>query len=290
MRRAVLALLLMAALPHSARAQQAAGVVDAVGMIDYTRGPRFKVGDWVRYRTKGESLQGYRTDYTVTVLIAGEELWWGEKCFWAETQTVYSGQAPRVAASLISYAIFEDSLPSQRFLRYMRKYLDGLDEAGMPIQQAFRRADPEIKSHAFTEEPMPRFDTLGVEPVEVPKGVFEALKGKRVQRQAVTQQQGDSTVYFEKVETHTSWLSDQVPITRLVKLEQDNIQRRRVWMIGESAKAPLQVAEHSTGETVLIDFGSGMKSSSIPERLQRPLSEQHPARAKPTRRAAGKRG
>ena len=34
--------------------------------------PRFKVGDWVRYRTHGDSYQGYRTDYTVTVLIAGE--------------------------------------------------------------------------------------------------------------------------------------------------------------------------------------------------------------------------
>ncbi len=291
MRRAVLALLLMAALPHPARAEQAEGAVDAIGMIDYTHGPRFKVGDWVRYRTTGESLQGFRTDYTVTVLIAGEEMWWGEKCFWAETRSAYSGQPPQVTASLISYGIFEDSLPSHRFLRYMRKYLDGLDDTGMPRQQPFRRADPEIKSHAFTEpEPPPRFDTLGVERVEVPRGAFEALKGKRLYRQAVTQQEGDSTVYFEKVETHTAWWSDQVPITRLVKVEQDNVQRRRVWLIGESAKAALQVAEHSTGKTELLDFGTGMKSSSIPERFQRPLSEQHPARAKPARRAAGKRG
>jgi len=290
MRRAVLALLLMAALLHPARAQTAEGPVDAIGMIDYAHGPRFKVGDWVRYRTKGESLQGFRTDYAVTVLIAGEELWWGEKCFWAETRTVYSGQPPQVAASLISYGVFEDSFPSQRFLRYARKYVDGLDDRGMPRQQPFRRGDAEIKTHAFTQEPPPPFDTLGVERVEVPKDAFEALKGKRLYRQAVTQQEGDSTVYFEKVETHTAWWSDQVPITRLVKFEQDNIQRRRVWLIGESAKAPLQVAEHSTGATELLDFGSGMKSSSIPERFQRPLTEQHPARAKPARRTAGKRG
>ena len=53
-------------------------------------------------------------------------------------------------------------------------------------------------------------------------------------------------------------------------------------MIGESSNAPMVVAEHSTGGTELLDFGSGMKAASVPERFQRPVSEQTPAKAKPT--------
>ena len=282
MRRAVLALLLVAVLPAIARAAKPEGPVDAIGMIDYAHGAHFKVGDWVRYRTKGESYLGYRTDYTVTVLIAGEELWWGERCFWVETQTSYSGQAPEVASSLISYGIFQDSLPALRFTRYLRKYVDGRDEQGNYTQQPFRRALSEIRSRTFAEFDIPRkIDTLGVEPVTVQKGSFDALKVKQVYRSTSTSQQSDSTVYFEMVEDHTYWWSDKVPITRLVKIDQDNIQKKRTWMIGESSNAPMIVAEHSTGGTELLDYGSGMKAVSVPERVQRPISQQTPAKAKP---------
>jgi len=292
MRRAVPVLLLLLTFPITARAAKVEGPVDAIGMIDYARGPRFKVGDWVRYRTQGSSYQGYRTDYTVTVLIGGEEMWWGEKCFWVETQASYSGQPPQVTGSLISYGIFGDSLPSLRFTRYIRKIIDGRDEKGY-TQQPFRRALNEIQSRTFAEVAPPhKTDTLGVESVTVPKGSYDALKIKRVERQVSTTQSGDSTVYYEMVGDHTSWWSDQVPITRLVKIAQDNIQRRRVWMIGESANAPLVVAERSTGSTELIDCGSGMKALSVPERFQRPISEQVPAKPKPakTQKPASKRG
>jgi len=284
MRRAVLALLLIAALPIPAHAARIEGPVDAIGMIDYSRGPRFKVGDWVRYRTKGASYQGYRTDYTVTVLIAGEELWWGEKCFWVETQTSFSGQAPEIASSLISYGIFDDSLPALRFTRYLRKFVDGRDEQGNYVQQPFRRALSEIRSRTFAEfAPNKKIDTLGVEQVTVQKGTFEALKQKQVFRDVTNSQQGDSTVYYENVEDHTYWWSDRVPITRLVKIDQDNLQRKRTWMIGESANAPLIVAEHSTGGSELLDFGSGsVNAYSVPEQFRRPVSEQKPAPAPKT--------
>lgn len=289
MRRAVLALLLVAALPLPARSVEKLDPVDAIAMIDYTRGPRFKVGDWVRYRTKGESHQGYRTDYSVTILIAGEEMWWGEKCFWVETQNSFSGQPPEVTASLLSYAIFQDSLPSVRFGRYVRKFVEGVDDQGNYIIHPFRRAPNEIRSRTFTEHnPVHELDTLGMARVEVPKGTFDALQLRKTYRITETAQQGDSTVYYEMVQAHTYSWSDQVPITRLVSIDQDNIQRRRVWMIGESGDAPLNVAEHVVGGTQLLDFGSGMKAISVPERFQRPLSEQQPPR--PARRPAGKRG
>lgn len=291
MRRAVLALLFVAALPRPALAVEKLDPVDAIAMIDYKRGAHFKVGDWVRYQTKGTSYQGYKTDYAVTILIAGEELWWGEKCFWVETQNSFSGQSPEVTASLVSYAIFEDSLPNLRFNRYVRKFVEGVDESGKYIQQPFRRAPTEISNRAFTEHNPPhQVDSLGVGRVEVPKGVFDALRVRRTYRIVETTQEGDSTVYFEMVQAHTYAWSQQVPITHLVSIEQDNVQKRRVWMIGESGNAPLNIVEHVAGGTRLVDFGSGMKSISVPERFQRPLSEQQPAPAKPARRAATRRG
>jgi len=295
MRRAVLALLLVAALPRPALAVEKMDPVDAIAMVDYTHGPKFKVGDWVRYVTRATSQQGYKTDYTVTILIAGEELWWGEKCFWLETQNAFSGQAPEVTASLVSYSIFEDSLPSIRFSRYVRKYVEGFDEHGKYVQQPFRRAGNEISDRGYSEHNPPyQLDSLGMAKVEVPKGTFDALRVRKTYRVVENVQDGDSTVYFEMVLAHTFSWSDKVPITRLVSIEQDNVQRRRVWMIGESANAPLNTVEHVAGGTLLEEFGSGMKALSIPERLQRPLSEQQPARGQPTPRAAprpaGKRG
>lgn len=295
MRRAVLALLLIAALPRPALAVERMDPVDGIAMIDYSRGPRFKVGDWVRYVTKATSQQGYKTDYTVTILIAGEEMWWGEKCFWLETQNAFAGQAPEVTASLVSYAIFDDSLPSVRFGRYVRKYVEGRDEQGKYVVQPFRRAGNEITTRGFSEHNPPyQLDSLGTARVEVPKGTFDALRVRKTYRVVENVQDGDSTVYFEMVLAHTYSWSDKVPVTRLVSLEQDNVQRRRVWMIGESSNAPLNTVEHVAGGTRLEDFGTGMKALSIPERFQRPLSEQQPTRARPAPKAApkpaGKRG
>lgn len=288
MRRAVLALLLAAVLPLPVFAAKPAGPVDAIGMIDFRRGPHFKVGDWVTYQTKGQSEQGYRTDYTVTVLIAGEELWWGEECFWVETATSYAGAPPELTASLLSYAAFEDTFAARRFQRYIRKYVEGFDAEGRAVQQLFQRSPAEFINRGYGEwEPDVKKDTVGVEPVEVPKGRFDGLKELRRFHEYTTKQVGDSTVYFELIEDHAYYWSDQVPITSLVRVDQENTQRRRVWMIGESANAPLRIVEHTKGSSVLIDYGSGMKAHLIPERLQRPLSEQKAAQPKvPAKRPA----
>src|SRR5262245_32599499 len=208
MRRAVIALALVAAFPLVAQAASIEGPVDGVGMLDFGRGRHFKVGDWVRYRTLGNSEQGYKTDYTVTVLIAGEELWWGEECFWVETQTSYSGNPPEVTASLISFAVFEDSLPNRRFARFLRKYLDGVDVNGNWVQQPFQRAAGEVTSRGWEEyEPKRQVDTLGVEKVQVPKGSFDGLKIRQLYKEYTTKMDGDSTVYFELVEDHSTWWS-----------------------------------------------------------------------------------
>ena len=282
MRRAVAVLLLVAVLPLPALAAKPEGTVDAVAMLDFKRGPHFKVGDWVRYRTKGESQQGYRTDYTVTVLIAGEELWWGEECFWVETQTSYSGQTPELTASLMSYAVFQDTMPSVRFGRYIRKFFEGLDDQGNMVQQPFQRSPAEMTTRDYAEPDPPRkVDTLGVGPVEVPMGKFDALRVNTLTRETTTQQDGDSTVYFERTEERVSWRSDRIPLTSMVREDLVETQRRRAWVAGESENAPLRIVEQATGGTQLVDFGSGMKALVVPERLQHPLSEQKSTRARP---------
>jgi hypothetical protein len=290
MRRAVAVLLLAALLPTTVLADKPQGLVDAVGTLDFEHGPHFKVGDWVRYRTQGQSVQGYKTDYTVTVLIGGEERWWGDDCFWVETQTSYSGQEPEVASSLISYAVFRDSLPTVRYRRYVRKFTDGYDYEGKPIQQVFLRAAGELTQRGWSEPTLYRKrDTLGVDRVEVPKGAFQALKVAQHYQEHLSSQGTDSTDYVELTEEHTYWWSDKVPLTRLVRKDQLNTQRRRAWKIGESASAQLQIVEQTTGSTQLVDFGTGMKALSIPERLQHPLSEQlAPGRKRPPPGGAGK--
>jgi hypothetical protein len=296
MRRAVAVLLLIAALPLSALAAKPEGPVDAIGMLDFRRGPHFKVGDWVKYHTRGNSQQGFKTDYTVTLLVAGEELWWGEECFWIESQTSYSGQNPELAASLLSYAIFEDSLPAKNFQRYIRKYVDGFDEQGNAAQQLYLRAPALLTTRGYGEyEPYRQKDTLGVQRVDVPKGTFDALGEKQKYREATTSTVGDSTIYFELTEDHTHWWSDKIPLTSLVRVYQEDTQRRRVWMVGESQNAPLRIVEQAIGSTDLVDFGNGMKSRLVPERLQRPLSEQRGPHPKapappPARKTTGPRG
>lgn len=296
MRRAVLVLLLLASCPLGAYAAKPAGIVDAVGMIGYQFRPSFKIGDWVRYRTHGNSAQGYVTDYTVTILIAGEELWWGEECFWVETRTKYRDNPyEEVTASLISYAVFEDSLPNKHFQMYMRKMCDGIGDDGLLVQQPFVRSPRELTAREFeVYEPARKVDTLGVKPVEVPKGRFDGLHIRQNYREAVTQQEGDSTVYFERNEDHDYYYSREIPLTCLLRIDQENTQRRRVWMAGESENAPMRIDEFSKGATELIDFGSGMRTSYLPASVQRPLREQLRASeakkpAPPPRRGAAKR-
>ena len=107
MRRAMTLLILFtcAAMAFSAppsRGAKAHPIMNAIGLIDYSTKPTFKPGDWVRYHVVGSNNEGDRDDYYVTVLIAGEEKFWGEDCFWIETRTQAAGTtAPMAIVTLM---------------------------------------------------------------------------------------------------------------------------------------------------------------------------------------------
>lgn len=283
MRRAIRSLLflcgaLMLAAP-SALAQNRAQVVtsvDGIGMVDYSGKPTFKVGDWVKYRMTGSSDMGMTDDYVITLLIAGEEEFWGERCFWVETWTDATGRAPRATATLMSYAIFGDSLAIQRMQLYRRKAIQGIDENGKPKQDIIRAAASTLKSRTLFKRPMQwDVDTLSADTVITPKGEFLARRVSIRQGTGATTSVRDSSIYTEARENRMSYMSDDVPITHIVKEDVESLIARRTWEIGRSsASTDLNIRDRGLGTARLIDFGSGLESRLVPEPLRRPLPKQ----------------
>jgi hypothetical protein len=196
----------------------------------------------------------------------------------------------------MSYAVFDDSLASKHFLWYMRKYINGFDDNGVPVQELSQRSASELVNRPSNDEiTRHQIDTLGFETTEVPKGKFRALRVKDLLSEGVTQHKGDSTVYYERSEEQVHWYTNAVPLAGVARIDYDNVQRGRTWLAGESKGAEMRTLEHSKGSTVVEDYGSGMKSLLIDPRFQRPLSEQGITEEKPSpprrpRRAGTKTG
>ncbi len=240
--------------------------VNGIGIIDYSHPPTFKVGDWVRYRMIGSSQMGMHDDYELTVLIGGEEVWWGEKCFWVETWTDVRGRAPEAAATLMSYAIFEDTLAIQHMQLYQRKSFSGFSSTGLPEEEITKPAVGVFKSRTLFKRPlMWSVDTLEADTVQTPMGLLHARKVSIRQGTGATATIGDSTVYNETRENRMSWYCLDVPITHIGKEEVENIISRKTSMIGRSKEgAPLHVREKGDGVARLIAFGHGLTPRMVP--------------------------
>lgn len=279
---AFLALLAGFASAPASASKQIVSSVNGIGLIDYTHKPTFKVGDWAKYRMTGSSEMGMQDDYTVTVMIAGEELWWGEKCFWVETWTDMPGQQPQTKASLMSYSIFADSLPVQRMQMYQRKTITGLDQDGRVKQDVTRAAASALKSRNLFQRPLQwDVDTVGVDTVITPKGTFKTAVISLKQGTAATSTVGDSSVYTEVRENRMSYQSLQVPITHIVREDLESIIARRTWMIGRSGEAsPLNIRDRGTGTARLLDFGHDGVARLVPPELRHSFTEQAAMRAK----------
>ena len=279
MRRAIAALSLLLALaaldaPRS-RADTSA-IMNGIGLIDYRHKPDFKIGDWVRYQMKSHSELGASDDYELTVMIAGEEDFWGDPGFWVETWVDMPGVPPQTRASLVSYEIFSDTVATQRLLLYTRKMISMLNEDGTPKMDINKPSASTLKARREVQNPV-RFslDTLGTDTVVTPKGTFKPLKVLMKQGTGATQMVGDSSLYTEVRENRTSWYTLEVPITHLAREDIESINAHKSWLTGRSGDAlPLAIRDRGLGTARLIDFGHGATARLVPERLRRTIAQQ----------------
>jgi len=294
MRRATPVLLLAMLLVLSASAARAQGQAsfNGIGLIDYSTKPTFKVGDWARYRMKGSSEMGMSDDYTLTVLIAGEEDFWGDPGFWVETWLDVPGQPARTQASLVSYTIFADTSAIQRLLLYTRKMITMLNDDGTPKIDINRPTTGTLKARHDVKNPVSwSRDTLGRDTVSAGGKTYAATKVLMRQGKAVTQAAGDSTIYTELREDRTSWYAREVPITHLVREDIETTSSRKTWMIGRSGDAtPLNIRDRGTGTALLLDYGSSGKTARLlPERYRKSIAAQNAAyKAATSKSSSGK--
>jgi hypothetical protein len=272
--------------------------VDAVALLDFQRKPDFKIGTWVKYRVQSHTLQGYEDDYTITILVAGEEVFWGDPGFWLETWVEGKKEPPQYTATLMSYSAFGDSMAALKPLWFTRKTIDAIDAEGNPEETVARRISTELKLRAANYEADRKLiwsyrDTLGFDTTTVPAGRFRALKVRQTRPVAQTVDQGDSTIYYEHREVRTFYYTDQIPLTSFARVDIDDIQQGKSWMIGKSADRPLNLLERAQGASVVVGYGtSGLSAQIVPEAYRHPIQRpEAPAPPRPApRRSPGKAG
>jgi hypothetical protein len=273
--------------------EQIVSRINGIGLIDYSHKPTFKVGDWVRYRMTAESQMGMRDDYEVTLLIAGDEEFWGDRGFWIETWTDVKNGPPQTVATLMSYSIFNDSLPVQHLQLYQRKTISEFDRDGRAVQTVPKPASSMFASRTLFQKPiMWDVDTLEADTVSSPAGEFHARKISIRQGTGATATIGDSSRYDEVRENRVSWMDLAVPITHVAKETVENTITRRTWMIGRSTEgSPTLMRERGFGVARLVAYGNGLAArfvnveTGVLEPPARPASSKAPVRpAAPKRR------
>jgi hypothetical protein len=285
MRRAIslilIALPLAALLPlRSDGAAQRVTTMNGIGLIDYTRPARFKVGDWVKYHVSGSSELGETDNYDVTVLISGQETFWGEDCFWVETWTEINQRPTAAVATLMSYSAFGDTAWLQNFQKYARKTIHDVSEDGTPIQTVMRRLATFNRRDVIKRELTLLTDTLGVDTVQVPRGTFRCTKVTMRQGVGMNADVGDSTTRNEVRENRTLYYTPQVPITSVAREDIENFILRKTWKVGESEKAQMITRERAIGIARLVDFGNGQLTAQItPEYARRGFVRASPPRS-----------
>ena len=278
-----------------ARAITSENKVDGIGLIDYSIGkPDFHVGSWVKYRMRAKSDKGFTDDYSVTILIAGEERFWGDDCFWVETWTDIPGQGTFSQATLMSYSIFRDSLALPHMQVYMRKTISGLNEDGSIQETVYERVSETLQSRnppgagiRWNLVPLP------TETVKNAKGTFVTHPVRMESGAGTTSESKDSTRSNEARDYRTAFYTPKVPITHMAQMYIDYSVTTRTWLIGHSKDAgPPAVLDKSHGVAELIDFGdSGLKGRMLPLNRQVSLAgaKHRAATARPASRAAGTR-
>ena len=285
-----LAALLFALTARSASAQQGA-LLDAIGAVGYSYGRSIiQVGSWVRYRMTTTDDHGVTDESTVTMMIAGEEEWWGEECFWVETTTDRGKGLVMPAATLMSSAIFEDSTPLTNVLLYQRKRIGELDEYGQPLQQTMRRGPAVVKSRVAARPGLTlQVDTLGTDTLKTALGDLVCLKVRSQKGIISTAQSADSSRYSEIREVRVVHMTPRIPVTGNAHEEIELSTSLRTWLTGHSSESsPLQLVERRKTVLELEAYGTtGLEANLVPEEFRRSLAEQRASPA-PRPRAPAK--
>ena len=247
-------------------AGQTVDFINGIGLIDYSSHPALKAGTWVKYHVTGASQLGSKDDYDVTVLIPGEERFWGEDCFWVETWTEQKGKPPMAVATLVSYSVFTDSLPTIRSQYYMRKSVDGLTPDGSLQEVVVRRPPSTLKKRGpLSEIPSVQLDTLEAETLQAAGKDFTCRKVLWKEGKRATLDQRDSTISTEVRENRTLYLSPKVPLTGLCREDIEHSIKRKTWAIGRSEEAAaFNVMDIAKGTAMLVAFGEDGKSRLFP--------------------------
>jgi hypothetical protein len=220
----------------------------------------FKAGDWVLYKVEGENDRGQvSTDYQ-RVQIGLEQPYRGEDCFWLET-----GWGKRVedliwGAAMISENMFLDSLADVRGSLYMRLLHVSTQPDGTPLAVPVRTVDPKRSLDELLAL-RPVHTELGLDTLDTPKGpiVCRLVEVKRTYRTA--RDMADSTMQQGTLTTAKRWYNaDLVPITGLVREEEEKIYTMRVWPLGKpSTNYPMREIGKDVTRVELLDFGHGAK-------------------------------
>jgi hypothetical protein len=245
--------------------------LSGVGYIDYRGKPRFKVGDWVKYHFSSRTDDGKTEDYDMTILISGEEKFWGDDCFWAETWSGGRTLQPQTTSYLMSYSIFGDSAWLQHLQVYQRKSAS-LDEEHQVQQELIRRA----LGGKATGDDRPSLtvvtDTLGPDTVSIAAGTFRCVKVGRKAGVGSVEEHGDSTVRMENWDRRTLYLSTKVPMTSLVRELDERWVTRKAWKVGKSADARQSYVLRGSGTLDLLAWGSGgLEPRVTPEYARRAI-------------------
>jgi hypothetical protein len=279
---AFLAAALFALTARSAPAAEST-LLDAIGSVDYAHGRSIiQPGSWASYRMTTSNDKRVIDDCTVTIMIAGEEEWWGEDCFWVETLTQRSKGSAVPAATLMSFAIFEDSLPLSNILLYQRKRIGDVDENGQPIQQTMRRGPTAIKARPQPKQELTvRTDTLGTDTLKTVQGDLVCLKVRSVKGFSATSQSADSSRYDETREVRVTHVSTRIPVTGNAHEEVETTTSSRTWATGHSSESsPLELMSRTKVVLELVGYGTqGRESTLVPAQFHRSLAEQRAAAA-----------
>ncbi len=249
----VLAVLAAAASPLLA-------ATSAVGLVDYSGKPNFKLGDWVRYRFTIETSDGHESVGYQEVRIVGEEDYRGEKCFWVETGAGRDTSALFRTLMLMSYDAFKDPNADVRYKRYMRMLMMG---------PAINNSGPELLEVEHPKEDAPptpeelaqlrgKIEDKGPITVETVRGPIPARASFVLRKVGATDPQPDSTIQMITETKRTISVSRKIPITSQARFEQFETVYKKAWGTGQvSTEAPENVVSWSKIDSKVVAWGTG---------------------------------